>query len=214
MVEMSRTSWERWALRAVRALGVATLAGIVAGIIVGGIASRVAMRIAGIMAGPQLIGALTENGNRVGEITLSGSLDLIVFGGIFTGIAGGIFYAAFEPWVARLGRWRGIGLGIVLLAAAGFTILNAENRDFVRFGPPIANVLLFGSLFPLYGVVISSIAGRFNPWMDSPTRDGSYKGALAAGLASVGGIIGILALGMALFSFVGEAVRGTHEQRR
>ncbi len=68
------------------------LSGAVAGVIVGGIGSRIVMRILAVVNN-ELSGIPTENGNIVGEITVGGTLGLLIFGGIFAGIIGGLFYA-------------------------------------------------------------------------------------------------------------------------
>ena len=68
------------------------LSGAVAGVIVGGIGSRIVMRILAVVNN-ELSGIPTENGNIVGEITVGGTLGLLIFGGIFAGIIGGLSYA-------------------------------------------------------------------------------------------------------------------------
>lgn len=141
--------------RVARAVGVGTLAGALAGIVAGGVGSRIAMRISALATGPLCPGMVTDNRNRCGEITLGGTLALILFAGAFAGIAGGLVYTAIRPWLTRLGRWRGLAFGLLLLAIFGSAIINGENRDFGRFGPPILNVLLFAALFPLFGILIA-----------------------------------------------------------
>lgn len=64
-----------------RAVGVGTLAAVASGVIVGGVGSRVAMRISALTTGPLCPGMVTENGNRCGEITLGGTLGLVLLGG-------------------------------------------------------------------------------------------------------------------------------------
>src|SRR5688500_2393957 len=134
-------------------LGTASLAGLVAGVLVGGLLGRVAMRISGFAAGPSMVGARTENGNPVGDITLAGTLALVVFVGIATGLLGGILYALVEPWLRRTRPWHGLIYGVALLAALGFTVFDPFNFDFARFGPAPLNVAMFAALFVVFGVV-------------------------------------------------------------
>jgi len=100
-----------------RHVGLATLAGIIAGAIVGGVGGRIAMRVTGFVAGPSVAGVTTTNGNRVGEITLGGTIGVLLVG-VALGVLGGLVYAVVEPWLRRLGPWQGLGFGVFLLVAA------------------------------------------------------------------------------------------------
>jgi hypothetical protein len=143
-----------------RHIGAASLAGLVAGIVVGGLLGRVVMRISGFLAGPGLVGVDTANGNPVGTITLEGTIAIIVFVGVGAGLVGGMLYAVTEPWLRPLGRWRGLVFGGALLAAAGSTVIESGNTDFIRFGPPLLNVLMFAALFVLFGAAIAWLFDR------------------------------------------------------
>jgi hypothetical protein len=138
-----------------RHVGTASLAGVVSGVVVGGLLGRVVMRISGFTAGPALVGVTTENGNRVGDITLGGTLALVMFVGLSFGLVGGIVYAIVEPWLRPARRWRGLAYGAGLLMAIGFNVLDPSNFDFTRFGVPLLNVAMFAALFLIFGVTIS-----------------------------------------------------------
>ena len=135
-----------------RHVGLASIAGVISGLIVGGVLGRIAMRISGFAAGPNLVGVHTSNGNRVGEITFGGTLGLVLFVGIATGLLGGVVFAAIEPWLRRLRPWHGLAFGAALLATFGFTVLDPFNFDFSRFGPLPLNLVMFAALFVLFGV--------------------------------------------------------------
>src|SRR3954447_22001368 len=66
------------------------IAGAIAGSAVGGLGGRLVMR-AVAMLHPDSVGAFTENGNRIGDITLGGTVFLLVFGLIF-GVLGGVLW--------------------------------------------------------------------------------------------------------------------------
>ena len=55
-----------------RDIAVGSLAGLIAGLVVGGVGGRVVMRLAALLA-PEAVGRFTENGFRIGTITLQGS---------------------------------------------------------------------------------------------------------------------------------------------
>src|SRR5687768_3404562 len=110
-----------------RHLGIASLSGILSGILVGGVLGRIAMRVSGFTAGPALVGVTTANGNRVGDITFGGTLALVIFVGLVSGVLGGIVYAIVEPWLGRARPWHGLLYGVGLLLTAGFTVLDPAN---------------------------------------------------------------------------------------
>lgn len=135
-----------------RHLGTASLSGVIAGVVVGGLLGRVVMRISGFTAGPALVGVQTAGGNRVGDITVAGTLALVVFVGVGMGLVGGVIYAVVESWLRPLRPWHGLAYGVALLAAVGFTVLDPSNFDFTRFGVPLLNVAMFAALFVIFGV--------------------------------------------------------------
>lgn len=164
---------------AARHVGTATLAGIIAGVLVGGLGGRVVMRIAGFTAGPGLVGSFTANGNRVGDITVAGTADIVLFVGLSSGLIGGVLYAAIEPWLRRLRPWHGLAYGVGLLAAFGFTVLDPSNLDFRRFGSAPLNVAMFAALFLLFGVGTALLFDRLRSLIAGATRLARVAEALA-----------------------------------
>jgi len=128
--------------------------------VVGGLLGRVVMRVSGFMAGPSLAGVHTENGNVVGDITLAGTMALITFVALPSGLVGGVLYALLEPWLRRLRPWHGLAYGLALLATAGFIFLDPVNFDFRRFGVPALNVAMFAALFVLFGAATAALFDR------------------------------------------------------
>ena len=141
-----------------RVVGVSFLAGILAGIAVGGLGGRLVMRLIAIIIGPAFTGRITDNGNAVGDFTLQGTFELILFAGVAQGLVGGAVLASLRPWLASLGRWRGLGFGVLLLLVLGFTVITPDNPDFRRFGSPVVNVALFAAIFVGFGVLLDWVA--------------------------------------------------------
>lgn len=150
-------------------VGAAIFAGLVAGTLVAGVLGRIAMRVAGFLSRPELIGIETANGNRVGEITLGGTITIAVFAGIGAGILGGALYASAEPWLRRFRPWDGVVFGVALLGGIGFTVIEAANFDFQRFGNAGLNILMFAALFVAFGVFIAWLFPRIR---DAIGREG------------------------------------------
>ena len=150
-----------------RHLGAASLAGIIAGVLVGGLLGRIVMRVAGATSRPELAGSLTSNGNRLGDITFTGTLALILFVGVIAGIGGGVLFASAEPWL-RPRRWKGLTFGAALLVALGFSVIDPANIDFERFGITPLNVVLFAALFIAFGLAIAWLFDRIRRAIDGP----------------------------------------------
>lgn len=170
-----------------RQVGLAVLAGIIAGGVVGGIGGRIAMRVTGFVSGQAVLGATTTNGNRVGDITVGGTIGVLLVGALL-GVLGGLLYAPVEPWFRRFRPWQGVAFGVFLLAAAGVAVLDPANSDFPRFGSAPLNVAMFGALFLLFGPMIAWVFDRLPrvvPERGAPARFVVGLGWLALVLAAV-----------------------------
>ena len=181
-----------------RHVALATLAGLIGGVLVGGVLGRVAMRISGLAAGPSMVGVHTSNGNRVGDITLAGTIALIVFVGVGAGVLGGVVYAALEPWLRRFRPWHGVVYGAALLATFGFTVLDPFNFDFARFGPLPLNIAMFAALFVVFGVVTAWTFDRLVVLAAAGDRRGSairLAAWLVLGLCAL--MVGMVTIGAA-----------------
>lgn len=126
----------------------------IAGAVVGGIGSRLVMRL-GALAAPEVHGALTENGNAVGEITLAGTIGLMIFAGVSSAVFGAGAYTVARPWLPGSAVARGLVFGFFLLALMGSTVVDPANPDFVILGDRVLNVTLFSALFVAFGLVAS-----------------------------------------------------------
>jgi hypothetical protein len=145
-----------------RPLAGCVAAGVVVGLVVAGLGSRIVMRILAL-ADTDARGTFTENGNQVGDITVGGTLSLIVFVGIPSGVAAGLIVFLARRWFPPRLPWRGLALSLVLLALLGGTVLDADNVDFRLLEPPGLAVALFGALFFLAGYALAALADRWGP---------------------------------------------------
>jgi hypothetical protein len=191
-----------WVLQpgALRRFAAVFVAGGFAGMIAGGLGSRLAMRIAALAAPEGIQGFPTEAGARIGEITLEGTLFLILFAGIGSALLGSAFYLLVRAWLPRR-RWlRAIAFGGLELAVSGTTVLDAGNADFTILGRPLLNVAVFSSLFVLHGallVLLVEPSGRLVAAVAGETR---WRGALVnvaavgAALLTATAIVGLGAL--------------------
>ncbi len=146
----------------VRTIGIAVLAGFVVGALTLGGGGRIAMRVAAALSGPELQGATTENLETVGSISLSGTLSLIMTGGL-VGIALGLAYLAIRGALPADGWKRWGTSGLVFFAICGFVALEGGNvADYERFGIAGINICLFTLLPFLFGLLMGPVFDRLD----------------------------------------------------
>jgi MFS family permease len=185
-----------------RVAGVFVLAGMLSGAIVGGLGGRVAMRISGYFYQRENPGVriVTESsGEPVGQISLQGTIDLIVQS-MGSGVVIGILLLLVAPWLPRAGWQRAVAFGFLLLAVVGATVINPENHDMRTLGPPLLNIAMFAILI----VVAGMLATPFVPWLDRAVAANSSRSERigARVLGSVAIVLGGIALVSALLLLV------------
>ncbi len=142
---------------AIRHVALIGIAAVVTGVLIGGIGGRVFMRLSAVIAPDRATGAITENGAVVGDITFGGTVALIIFIGVFSGVFGGVVYTISEPWLSWAGPLRGVVFGVFLLATASLAVFDPNNLDFVILGNDPRNVIMLGVLFLAFGPVLVSL---------------------------------------------------------
>lgn len=135
-----------------RETSIAVVACGVAGALVGGVGSRLAMRVAAIAA-PEARGAITEAGAVVGEITMAGTIGLVLFAGLGSAVLGAGTFTVLRPWLPGAAAARGVVFGSLLLALLGTAVIDPSNADFVILDDGALNVSLFSGLFVAFGLV-------------------------------------------------------------
>jgi hypothetical protein len=170
---------------ALRRFAAVFVAGGFAGMIAGGLGSRLAMRIAALAAPDAVRGFPTEAGARIGEITLEGTVFLIMFAGIGSALIGSAFYLLVRSWLPRR-RWvRAIAFGGLELAVFGTQVLDAGNADFTILGRPLLNVAVFSSLFFLHGALLVLLVEPSGRVVAAVAGDARWRGA-AVNVAAIG----------------------------
>jgi hypothetical protein len=175
------------------------LPGLIAGVVVGGIGSRVIMRIMALTSVPAVRGVKTDFGATVGQITLGGTLFLLILGGI-VGIAGGIAYLAVRKLLPGP-RWaEGLVFGVLMLALVGRFLVVPDNPDFLILSPAGLAVALFSALPILYGLFFVPLQRLFEPRIEAIGRPWLLVIPVLIGLAPLilAGGVGALAVAGAL----------------
>lgn len=130
------------------------LAGLLCGVVFFGFGSRVVMRLSA-MLNPERRGILTENGNVVGEITVAGTLELLLFGGVFGGLLAGFIWVIVRDWLPSSGAPRVLLAGVAAACLGSFSIFTEENLDFRILSPAWLHLAMF---LLLVGIAGSAIA--------------------------------------------------------
>jgi hypothetical protein len=150
-------------LRYLRGVAIAVVGGAIAGPLILGLGGRLAMRITAATSDDRVQGALTEAEETVGEITLGGTIDLVLFVGLFGGLIGGLLYMGIRRWL-RGPAWRaGLVMGTLGLAVVGrAAALDPDSVDFALLSPRWLAVLLFVLLALFYGIVLVALIERLD----------------------------------------------------
>jgi hypothetical protein len=175
------------------------IAGLIAGILVAGLGGRIVMRLAALIV-PTSAGRFTENGNQIGDITLSGSLGLILLGGLFFGTAGGTLWVVVSPWIPGTGLRRAILAMPVAVALAGVSLIHAGNPDFRLLRYDSVVVVLLIALVALAGLTITLL----DDWLDRRLPPPNASGRVETTYAIVAGAGGVLIFPVVLMSYLRE----------
>ena len=151
-----QSMWRRSA-----AARVAVIGGAIAGAISAGVGSRVVMRIIAL-ADPDTDGAFTDAEATVGEMTLGGTMNLVMLGTI-AGIMGGVVYLGVRRWLPVPASWKGLAYGVVTLLTVGHLLFDTTNADFKIFEPVLMVIALFAVLFLINGLIVGALVDRFHP---------------------------------------------------
>jgi hypothetical protein len=178
----------------------------IAGALVGGLGSRLVMRLAALAA-PEVRGALTENGNVVGEITLEGTVALMIVAGLSSTVFGTGAFVVARPWLPRRTVPRGLVFGAFLLALTGPAVVDAGNADFVILGDRLLNVTMFSSLFVAFGLVASSAVAVLERRVP-PAASFSPRGWTLAAVLALPVVPGMLGVAFAFASQLGVPLVG------
>ena len=136
------------------------ISGAIVGIVVGGLGGRVVMRVAAILH-PDAVGALTENGNRIGDITMGGTLFLVLFGLISCAIAG-VLWVIVSPWIPGHTGVRALLTAGIAIATGTPELIIGRNPDFVILDHDPRVVALLVALVGLIGLSIALL----DSWLD------------------------------------------------
>ena len=174
--------------------------GLVTGILVAGAGGRLMMRLLAATS-PDARGLVTEAGETVGQISVSGTLGFLTFAALPLALSASLAFAAVHQWLPD-GRLTGALFGLLLLIAASTRLepLRATNPDFVLLDPAWAALLTFGLLVLAEGMAIAAFMGWYSRRLPLTRRNRKVlaRYALTGATLALTGPIGALVLALAL----------------
>lgn len=146
----------------IRSIAIGGLSGALAGVVVFGVGGRLVMLLSRLLH-PDAVGRITENGNRVGEFTVEGTIGLLLFGGLLSGVLGGVVWVLVRQWIPN----QPVVVGLGSVAMGGFFLVQADNADFFILRDPQLDLLLLLGLVFAFGVSIIMV----ERWLDRRLPD-------------------------------------------
>ncbi len=135
------------------------LGGLVGGFLVGGVGGRLAMRVVAVQTPDHYQGLTTDDGATTGEISLGGTISLVVFVTL-VGVIGGLLYVAVRPILPPAPGLRLAAWGVTTGVLGGVSVVQSDGVDYTVLGSPAASVVMFVALVAGYGVVTAAVADR------------------------------------------------------
>lgn len=166
------TAWRPDLAAAAKRLALLVLLGALVGLVTVGGLSRLAMALLASL-NPEVHGVRTDDGFPMGQVTLSGSLNLALVG-LLLGVTGGLFYALLRWLAVGPGWFRLLSLSVGAGVVVGAMLVHTGGVDFTRLEPLWLAVALFVALPVVFVASLHLLAEWLLP------RAGSLPWPLAA----------------------------------
>ena len=167
------------------ALGV----GAFVGLIVAGGGARGAMRLIALADDREDFGLSTEGGDIIGEVTLEGTL-FVLLAGLVLGIAGSFLYLGLRRWLPERPLFRALCFALITLGFGLAATINGNEGDFV-FVNTAVSIGAFACVLLVYGVLVPTLLDRLAPRTASGSRWGRGLVGVVLVLSAVSGAIAV-----------------------
>ena len=149
--------------------------GVTAGVLVLGLGGRLMMRILAATSPDGVQGQITDAEEVVGVVTLSGTLGLVLFAGVFGGAFGALLFGLLRAWLPERSLAAGgvagaIGAGV---AARMSGLVDPDNHDFAILEPVWLAVLLGIGLLVTFALLGAVLMDRWAASWPPPGRSPS-----------------------------------------
>jgi hypothetical protein len=143
-------------------LTVCTVASLVSAVLAAGAGGRLAMRLLA-QTSPEARGRVTEAGEVVGEVSVGGSVALLVFGALPAAVVATVLYLLVHRFLpAGWGRPTALAGLLLLFFSVRLEPLRPDNVDFAILGPAWLSVGTFVLLALLHAAVVVGVAGAYS----------------------------------------------------
>jgi hypothetical protein len=142
-----------------RRAGLGVAAGALAGVVVGGVGGRLFMSLLAAL-NPQAAGVTSDDGFTMGQVTLSGTVNLLVVTTVL-GAVGGLVWVAVRGLRFGPGWWRRVSMPLGVGLVAGASMVHSEGVDFTLLEPAVLAVMLTLAVPVLAAVVVTELGDRW-----------------------------------------------------
>jgi hypothetical protein len=158
-------AWRPAGIMALRRLAVASLAGAIVGFLVGGVGGRLAMSLlAGLNA--EDAGTVSDDGFTMGQVTLGGTLNLLLVGTVLGILGGGIYLSVRDLRVGP--TWfRSASVAVGVTVVIGAFLVHSDGVDFTLLGPTYAAIGLILAIPLVYALALPPLTDK---WLSSESR--------------------------------------------
>jgi hypothetical protein len=175
--------------RVLRSVAATLAVGAVVGLVVAGGGARLAMGLIALADDREDFGSITGSGAFVGEITLGGTVAVLVTG-MALGILGAFLYLVLRSWLPARAGYRSLVFVLIVLGLGLFVTIDGNQEDFVFLNTAVS-ILSFTAVLVLYGLLVPPLVDGLAPRTAGRSLWG--QGAVVCVLA-LSLVVGVLAV--------------------
>ena len=149
----------------VRSVALGGLAGAITGVVVLGVGGRFVMFLSRFLH-PEALRRTTDSGARIGEFTVEGTIELVLFGGLLSGLLAGAIWVLVREWIPN----NPVAVGLGTVAIGGSFLIHGNNIDFFILEDPLLDIVLLVGLLFVFGAVLYWVDGLLDSKMPAQPR--------------------------------------------
>ena len=172
-----------------RSVAVALGIGALVGLVVAGGGARLAMRLIALADDREDFGSITDSGAIVGDITLGGTVAVLLTG-MALGIFGALGYTALRAWLPTRGAYRSPIFVLIVLGFGLSLTIDGNQEDFV-FLHTAVSIVSFAAVLTLYALAVPPLIDRLAPGTARRSMWGTGLVACVLGLSLVVGALAV-----------------------
>jgi hypothetical protein len=172
-----------------RSVAAALAVGGLVGLVVAGGGARLAMGLIALADDREDFGSITGSGAFVGEVTIGGTVAVLVTG-MALGIFGAFVYVALRAWLPATGRYRSLVFVLIVLGFGLFVTIDGNQEDFVFLNTAVS-IESFAAVLVLYALVVPPLIDRLAP---RTARRSLWGHGVVACLLALSLVVGALAV--------------------